>query len=171
MLTCRCIFMFLPLNSKVWLSCLLLASWTLLWSTLCLWQRVEHSTVTCLSGCDMGFPYLASQESTWTWLAVSLVCTVSLGCTWTPVPHWHLKRPSVRFSQAGGGPARLLIKAMSCKIEREGGGGGGTAGSCLVHWASSCLRGDEPSWSTCSPCHCKWVCLCLHCQDCYMVDC
>lgn len=122
MLTCRCIFMFLPLNSKVWLSCLLLASWTLLWSTLCLWQRVEHSTVTCLSGCDMGFPYLASQESTWTWLAVSLVCTVSLGCTWTPVPHWHLKRPSVRFSQAGGGPARLLIKAMSCKIEREGGG-------------------------------------------------
>lgn len=69
----------------------------------------------------MGFPYQARQRSTWTWLAVSLVSEVSLDCGWAPLPRCQLKRPSVRLIRAGGGPARLLIKVMSCKIEREGG--------------------------------------------------
>ncbi len=75
----------------------------------------------CLSGCDTGFPYQARQKSTQTSLAVSLVSEVSPDRGWAPLPHCQLKRPSVRLTQAGGGPARLLIKVMSCKIKREGG--------------------------------------------------
>lgn len=84
-------------------------------------KKLERSTVMCLSGCDTGFPYQARQKSTQTLLAVSLVSEVSPDCGWAPLPHCQLKRPSVRLTQTGGGPARLLIKVMSCKIKREGG--------------------------------------------------
>lgn len=70
--------------------------------------------------CDTGFPYRAGQKSTQTWLAVPLVSDVSPDRGWAPLPHCQLRRPSVRLTQDGGGPARLLIKVMSCKIEREG---------------------------------------------------
>lgn len=146
----------------------------------------------CLSGCDMDFPYLASQESTWTWLAVSSVCEVSLGCSWTPLPHCHLKRPSVRFSQAGVDPPGSWLKWWAVKL--KGKGGWQLAPACCTEFHLVCLETNLPalpvprspcsSRSHCSPhfphspcspprspCYCKWVCSCLQARDCSMLHC
>lgn len=116
----------------------------------------------------MGFPYQARQKSTWTWLAVSLVSEVSLDCGWAPLPRCQLKRPSVRLIWAGGGPARLLIKVMSCKIEREG-GWWQPAPACYTEFHHVCSEMNLPALPVFC-CHCKWVCLCRQAWDCCAVE-
>lgn len=105
--------------------------------------------------CDTGFLYQARQKSAQTWLASPSVSDVSQDRGWASLPHCQLRRPSVRLSWDGGGPARLLIRVMSCKIKREG----LTAGCCLLRWALTCLFRDKPSPGLpVSSCHCKGVC-------------
>lgn len=94
---------------------------SLLWFTLCPWQKVESSTVMSLSGCDTVTQvfHIRPDRSLHTLSWLSLVSDVSLDHGWTLLPYCQSGRPSVKRTQDGREPARPLIKVMSCKIEWE----------------------------------------------------